>query len=474
MGTAAAKKGLTTELTTAESTGKAGRRKAPKKKHGDFPLTAHKATNRWCKKVRGKVHYFGPWNDGEPQAAQAALVKWLEQKDDLLAGRIPRVQADGLTIEKLVNRFLNDKKALVEQGELSSRTWLGYHRSCRIVAKVLGKSRLVTDLKGEDFAKVRAYMAKSVSPVTLGNRIQDIRVMFNYARRAELIAVPVSYGMGFERPSAKRLREERNKKGERMLEPAELRRLIDSAKQPMKSMILLALNCGYGNNDVGLLPLSAIDLDRGWATFPRPKTAIPRRCPLWAETVTALREWLAERPAPKDEADAGLVFVTVRGASWAKEPKLDGTDKEAMIDNPITKEYRKLVDKLKLYRPGISFYMLRHVFETVAGEVRDQPATDKIMGHVPASNDMAAVYRERISDARLVDVVSVVHDWLFAGDADEGAVTLKVHAPEGLHVDPAEYNGKLTVEPAIGPLYVDTAAVTGKLHVPQPKKRKAK
>ncbi|MGH7192514.1 MAG: hypothetical protein ACREJM_03155, partial [Candidatus Saccharimonadales bacterium] len=181
-----ASNGATTTLTTAESTGKGTRPKARRKPHTDFPLTPHKHSNRWCKKVRGKLHYFGPWNNGDAQSAQAALEKWLEQKDALLAGRLPRSTSDGLTVEKLANRFLNDKRALVASGELSPRTWLGYHRSCRIVAKVLGKSRLVTDLRGDDFAKVRAHIAKRVSPVTLGNRIQDIRVMFNYARRAEL------------------------------------------------------------------------------------------------------------------------------------------------------------------------------------------------------------------------------------------------------------------------------------------------
>ena len=42
---------------------------------------------------------------------------------------------------------------------------------------------------------------------------------------------------------------------------------------------------------------------------------------------------------------------------------------------------------------------LRHVFETIGGESRDQVAVDHIMGH--ADQSMAAHYRERISDERL-------------------------------------------------------------------------
>ena len=34
----------------------------PAKPYPDFPLTAHPA-GYWCKKIRGRLYYFGPWAD---------------------------------------------------------------------------------------------------------------------------------------------------------------------------------------------------------------------------------------------------------------------------------------------------------------------------------------------------------------------------------------------------------------------------
>src|SRR5438552_17075120 len=88
---------------------------APAKPYLDFPVFPH-ATGRWAKKVRGKLHYFGPWGDH-----QAALDRWLDEKDDLLAGRTPQTRTEGLTIQELVNEFLTAKKKLMQSGDLEHR-----------------------------------------------------------------------------------------------------------------------------------------------------------------------------------------------------------------------------------------------------------------------------------------------------------------------------------------------------------------
>ena len=109
----------------------------PKKPRPDFPLYAH-ASGRWAKKVRGKTHYFGPWID-----PQAALEKWVDQKDDLLAGRTPRPVGIGRpTVADLCNSFLTHKQQLVTSGGLAERTFNRYPATCGMLVASFGRRRL--------------------------------------------------------------------------------------------------------------------------------------------------------------------------------------------------------------------------------------------------------------------------------------------------------------------------------------------
>lgn len=85
----------------------------PRKPHQDFPLYPH-ASGRWCKRIKGKLHYFGPWWD-----PHAALAKWLAQKDDLLAGRRPRPTGEGVTLMFLCNHFLTSFSSRAQHACLS-------------------------------------------------------------------------------------------------------------------------------------------------------------------------------------------------------------------------------------------------------------------------------------------------------------------------------------------------------------------
>jgi integrase len=369
---------------------------------------------KWAKTIRGRTYYFGVWSDPE-----GALRDYLDQKDDLYAGRTPSSKG-GLTVREVCNRFIASKRVDVDMGKLSPRTFCDYDRACRAVVEEFGAGRSVSDLGPTDFERMYARLAGQYGISTIGREVTVTRSIFRYAYESDLIDKPVRFGPRFRAPSktdrrkAKARAEREN--GKKLFTADEIRRLIEAADPQVKAMVLLAINGGLGNHDIASLPVSALDLKGGWLDFPRPKTGIDRRVPLWPETVESLQEAITKRRKPADEADAGLVFLTRFGLRWVRygfeETKAFGKKRiHAKQDNQLAKAFGKLLDGLGIRRAGVGFYALRHTFETVAGASKDQVAVDAIMGHVDAS--MAAEYRHGIDDDRLRAVVQHVREWLF-------------------------------------------------------------
>ena len=376
-------------------------REKPQKPYPDFPLFAH-PNGQWSKKINGRPHYFGRWEDPD-----AALSKYLDERDDLYAGRVPRKSAGGITVRHAINSFLEAKETLLASGELSGHSWDMYRQTCEIIASKVTLTRCVADLQPPDFLDLRAKLAAGVGLVTLGIRIRIARMVFKYAYDAGLIDNPVRWGPAFKGPTKLSLRTEKNSKPQRMLEADDVRRLKAASSAPFRAMILLGVNCGFGNTDVASLPRQVLDLENGWVTFPRPKTGMPRRCPLWPETIKALKEAIALNRKAKRPQDRNLVFVTVRGERYVRRYETGGR-----LDG-IGQKFGKLLKELKLDQPGVRFYTLRHVFETIGGNTKDQIAVDAIMGHTPHASDMAAQYRERVEDSRLLAVTNHVRKWLW-------------------------------------------------------------
>jgi integrase len=198
--------------------------------------------------------YFGPWDDPD-----GALKKYLEQKDALHPGRKPREDTGRLSVKELCDRYLNHKQAKLDAGEIAPRTWGNCKEAADFLVSHFGKGRLVADLDSDDFAGLRSKMTRQWGPVRVRDFVQRIRSVFMYGYDEGLMPTPMRFGKGFERPSRKSIRLTRAQQGPRTFEAAELRRMTDAAGQPMKAMILLGVNCGFGNADVGMLPSSALD-----------------------------------------------------------------------------------------------------------------------------------------------------------------------------------------------------------------------
>jgi len=130
------------------------------------------ANGSWTKKIRGKFHYFGPWANSD-----AALQKYLDEVDDLQAGRTPRGNRDGLTVRALVNEFLTAKTHLLDNGEIVPQTFAEYHRTCETVVSVFSKDRLVIDWSSTWWRQISStsdrFWQLALVPLPLGTQSRE-------------------------------------------------------------------------------------------------------------------------------------------------------------------------------------------------------------------------------------------------------------------------------------------------------------
>lgn len=355
----------------------------PKKPYADFPLYAH-ASKRWAKKIKGKTFYFGPWRDWK-----AALEKYERSVHAIQrTGQMPSLVEPKLSVADLVNHVLAAKDDTVTSGELSKQHFNDLLKVGRQIVDMLGRETDVTKLLPDDFSEVRRKLADGVALTTLANRITRWQVFLNFAYDEGLIDAPIRQGQRFKKPEKKTLRREARMKAKRIYSVEDLRTLYLAATPMIRAFMLLGLNGGMGNADIGLLRPG--DLKAGYYDSIRKKNGEERRFPLWPETIEAIE---ASRNGTE------YVFATKYGGCWYKDAS----------DSPLSQEFGKLNKACGIHQTGRGFYALRHVFRTVADETGDTVAINRVVGH--SNKDTAEHYREWLDDKRLHKVVDHVREW---------------------------------------------------------------
>jgi hypothetical protein len=152
----------------------------PSKPRKDFPLFPHDA-GVWAKKIRGKLHYFGPWSD-----PQGALKRYREQFPYLQAGKKPPGQE--VTIANLLDAFLGDKHGRLISEEISQTTYNEYEASCDAIAEALDKNMPAAMLHPLDVATLRVKLSRgkkgqAYSPATIKRRLTIARMLFAFGNR---------------------------------------------------------------------------------------------------------------------------------------------------------------------------------------------------------------------------------------------------------------------------------------------------
>ena len=131
--------------------------KKPVKPYKSFPLTAHN-NGQWCKKIRGQIYFFGVW-----AGPQAALDNYLRVAADLHAGRKPlenTLPSGEMTVKNITNQYLTYQAHRVENHEITPRWLDDCLRTLEHFVKFVGATRVVSDVRPEDFQNYRQYLVQ--------------------------------------------------------------------------------------------------------------------------------------------------------------------------------------------------------------------------------------------------------------------------------------------------------------------------
>jgi integrase len=342
-----------------------------------FPLTLH-PTGQYCKKIKGKLHYFG--ND-----KQKALQNYLEQATILHAGRGNKcaTPVENMTLKTLRNLYLEHQESKVQTGELTAAYFSDQVKSLRKFVRFIGSNSTVAEISTLDLQNYKRKLRKSYGSAHRVNlNIAIMKAVFHWARKNDVVQTI---------PNIDAVAKAKTINGEKPIFTYEqIHKLLKMANCQMRAMIWLGLNCGFGCTDCAELQWKDLDTENKRVNLHRKKTGIKRNLLLWPETIKALEEI---------SKSGRYVFLTSQGNPWVRT--IQSVDKNGNIkytkDNALSKKFSKLLKKAGIKtEKGVGFYTLRRTAATLAAKSGDPFAVQRLLGH--ADLKMATTYVQDVSE----------------------------------------------------------------------------
>jgi len=342
-----------------------------------FPLTLH-PTGQYCKKISGKIHYFGT-------NKRQALERYLEQATYLHGGQSSAQKSSNgsMALKQLCDLYLEYQHSKVLAGSLSARHHNDQVGSLNKLMSFLGRTRSIKSISTLDLQNYKRKLQSAYgSAHRLNLHIGVMKAMFHWARKNDILQnIPNIDAVSRD----KIVRQEMH-----IFTFEQIKRLLSLANTSMRAMILLGLNCGFGCTDCARLKWTDLDLEKGRVQLARNKTGVPRNLPLWPETIQALK---------KVPRSGQLVFHTAEGHPWVRtllKIEKDGSRRYTTV-NAITSMFSRLLKKAKINAPkGTGFYALRRTAARLAARSGDPFAVQRLLGHVDLT--MATRYVQDISE----------------------------------------------------------------------------
>ena len=312
-----------------------------------FPLTLH-PTGQYCKKIKGKIRYFGT-------DKKKALEKYLAQATYLHGAQslVQKNPNDKMTLKQLCDPYLDYQNSRVLVGAITAKHYNDLIDSLGKFMAFLGQGCRIESISTLDLQNYKRKLQSAYASVDRQNlHIGLMKAMFHWARKNDVLeSIPNIDAISKDRIVHKEMY---------TFNPQQIKKLLSTPDVKMKAMIWLGLNCGFGCTDCSRLQWKDLDFKNNRVKLARKKTGVRRNLPLWPETIQALKE------VPRSGT---FVFVTSEGHPWIRTTVTtnDNGEPKYIYDNRITTKFSRLMKKVGIKAPkGTGFYNFRRTAATIA------------------------------------------------------------------------------------------------------------
>ena len=354
----------------------------PSKPYKDYPLFAH-SSGKWCKKIEGKSHYFGRWED--PDSALSDYRKFLSENE--VVGE--------LSLSDAANLFLTTKSQAVENGLLANRSFSEYKSTLKAMLEFWSREFPVESIDQNELLSYYEERSKKRNIVSMGNDCVRVKTFLTHLAKRGLIPEAPEFPECFKKPSKKQVRRHKREVGSKVLSQKDAMKLVFEAGGKLKPMILLALQGGFSPADLANLKISHWKSGEHLIDMPRIKTEVERVVPLWPETEAALESYLLF--TSRRRHDDGYMFLADDGGRMDPD------------HSQFTPWFSSLARRCGVDKA--TAYWLRHTCQNIGEKTGDMTAVKMIMGH--ADQSISDTYRHEIGIDRLTAVTDTIREWLF-------------------------------------------------------------
>jgi hypothetical protein len=294
-----------------------------------------------------------------------------------IAKRAP-VRRSAVTLRQAAGAFVGEKEA----ARLHRDTIRDYEDVMLIAMRAASADRAVASL---DMTAADA-LTRAVAHLGTARRLKYVVYLRGFIAWCARQGIACGWTRETFRPPKKsERRRDRASRRKPVYTHNEIRRLLRHASDRMRAVILLAVNCAMGPDE--LTKLTDRDVRGGVIDKPRQKTGVDRLVPLWPETIASL---------PKR---SGLLFP--------------GPGGKPLDPVRLTRRFHAICSRAAV--PPRGLYHLRRTFRTIADGFGDHRAAAKVMGReLP---DIDSIYVLTIDRERIERMLAHVKSSLRIGRA---------------------------------------------------------